>query len=208
MGMYIEDSFVSTAGDNVIDWVAVQYGHICRTVMTDSNWGMYVKGGSAYVLIDSNTVTNSGESALRVGQGTGFEYMVAPWLQYEAYSVRVTNNVVVGAVGAGLGVAGGYDVLVAYNSVYNVGSRSHMAEFLFGSRSCDGDSALPGKCDANRAAGGWGPGTGGAAVPIPNANVFFMNNLLVKCASIRDGGSWKGGRREGNGRVEGAKCCC
>jgi hypothetical protein len=45
-------------------------------------------------------------------------YMVPPWLQYEAYSVRVTNNVVSKTLGAALGVAGGYDVLIAYNTAY------------------------------------------------------------------------------------------
>lgn len=177
--MYVEDSSISNAGDNVLDWVAVQYGHICRNTMTNSNWGMYVKGGAAYVLIDGNTVTASGESAIRVGQGTGFEYMVSPHLNYEAVSVRVTNNVVSGAFGAGLGVAGGYDVLVAHNTVIKSGKRSHMAEFLFGSRSCDGDADLPGRCDAYLAAGGWGAPTGGPAVPIPNRNVLFLNNLMV-----------------------------
>jgi hypothetical protein len=48
----------------------------------------------------------------------GLMYMVPPWLQYEAYAVRVTNNAVSQTAGAALGVAGGYDVLVAYNTVY------------------------------------------------------------------------------------------
>jgi hypothetical protein len=46
------------------------------------------------------------------------QYMVKPWLQYEAYGIRVTNNLVYNTWGAGLGVAGGYNVLMAYNTVY------------------------------------------------------------------------------------------
>ena len=44
--------------------------------------------------------------------------MVDPWLNYEAYYIVVTNNLIRNVNGAGLGVAGGYDVMVAYNTVY------------------------------------------------------------------------------------------
>lgn len=66
-------------------------------------------------------------------------------------------------------------IVTATNSA---GQRSHMVEFLFGSRSCDaGDDGDA--CTAHRALGGWGPDRGGEAVPVPNANVLFANNLLV-----------------------------
>uniref|UniRef100_A0A383VHJ5 Right handed beta helix domain-containing protein n=1 Tax=Tetradesmus obliquus TaxID=3088 RepID=A0A383VHJ5_TETOB len=179
-GMYIEDSDVSHAGDNGVDFVAVQYGHVCRTKIHEANWCIYAKGGSAYLLIDSNSVYNCNEAGLRIGQGTGFEYMVAPWLQYEAYGIRVTNNLVYNTWGAGLGVAGGYNILVAYNTVFRCGERSHMVEFDYGSRSCDGDTDLDGMCNGNANAGGWGPRRPGMpAMPIPNKAVHFINNLLV-----------------------------
>jgi hypothetical protein len=44
--------------------------------------------------------------------------MTAPWLQYEAYGIQVTNNVVTNTRQSALGVGGGYNILVAYNSVY------------------------------------------------------------------------------------------
>lgn len=44
--------------------------------------------------------------------------MIPPWINYEGYSVTVTNNVITDVWGAGLGVEGGYDVLLAYNSLY------------------------------------------------------------------------------------------
>jgi uncharacterized Fe-S cluster protein YjdI len=55
---------------------------------------MYAKGGSAYVVFDSNDVYDCNESGISVGQGTGFEYMERPWIHYEGYDVKVTNNVV------------------------------------------------------------------------------------------------------------------
>lgn len=46
-GMYVEDSDISGAADNAIDFVAVQYGHICRTRIHKANWCVYAKGGQA-----------------------------------------------------------------------------------------------------------------------------------------------------------------
>lgn len=77
-GLYVEDCDVSgSAADGVgLDAVATQYGHICRTAVHDADWCFYLKGGSAYFLIDSNHVYNCRQAGLEVGQGTGFEYMV------------------------------------------------------------------------------------------------------------------------------------
>jgi hypothetical protein len=46
-GMYIEDSDISYAGDNGVDFVAVQYGHVCRSKIHEANWCIYAKGGPA-----------------------------------------------------------------------------------------------------------------------------------------------------------------
>jgi hypothetical protein len=59
-----------------------------------------------------------GQAGLRVGQGTGFEFMSTPWMQYEACGMKMTNNIIFDVWGAGLGVIGGYSVLVALNSLY------------------------------------------------------------------------------------------
>lgn len=42
--MYVEDSTISVASDNSLDFVAVQYGHICRSTFLRAQWGIYVKG--------------------------------------------------------------------------------------------------------------------------------------------------------------------
>ena len=116
--MYLEDSRVAGGAWNALDYVATQYGHVCRTAISDSNWCAYVKGGSAFLLIDSNAVSGCGEAGLRIGQGAGLQFLTPPFLDYEAYGVVVTNNVVTDCWGAALGVAGGYDVVVAHNSVF------------------------------------------------------------------------------------------
>jgi hypothetical protein len=64
-----------------------------------------------------------------------------------------------------------------------VGERSHVLEFVFGSRSCDGQPAddLRENCDAFQQAGGWGNSVvsdGSNHVRIPNRNVYVYNNVL------------------------------
>ena len=61
--------------------------------------------------------------------------MSAPWLHSEAYDMSFTNNIVYDTEGAGIGVNGGFNILMANNTLYRVGSRSHVIEVGFGSRS-------------------------------------------------------------------------
>ena len=43
--------------------------------------------------------------------------MVAPWLRYETYGVTVMGNVIHDTQGAGLGINGGYNTVMAYNTL-------------------------------------------------------------------------------------------
>ena len=140
--MYIEGCDISGAWDNAVDMVAVQYGHILGSRLHSAGWCVYQKGGSAYHLVAGNEIFDCGESGYAAGQGTGFEYMVPPWIRYEAYDIKVVNNVIRDVYGAGLGVYGGYDILAAHNTLTRVGARSHAIEIKFGSRSCDGAPAV------------------------------------------------------------------
>ncbi len=182
--VYIEDSNVHNTYENAIDFVAVQYGHIVRNKIHDADdWCFYLKGGSAYFRIEGNEVYNCGTGGFTAGQGTGFEFMTSPWIHYDAYDLKVINNIIHDTVGAGLGVNGGYNILMAHNTLYRVGSRSHGIEVVFGGHGCDGDVAT---CAANNAAGGWGPTTiPDSEYPIPNRNVFIYNNILYNPAGFR-----------------------
>ena len=175
--VYIENCDISGAWDNAVDFVAVQHGHVVRSrIHRAGDWAMYAKGGSAYLTIAGNEFFAAGTGGFTAGQGTGFEFMVSPWLHYEAYGIAFTNNVIHDTAGAGIGVNGGYNILMAHNTLVGVGSRSHVIEAVFGSRSCDGDRAA---CAARLTAGGWGTAVAGAEEPIPNRNVFIVNNLVV-----------------------------
>lgn len=180
--LFIENADIHGAYENAIDYVAVQYGHVIGSRIHDAeDWCMYAKGGSAYLTFSGNEVYDCGTGGITAGQGTGFEYMVAPWLQYETYGIRILDNVIHDTVGAGVGVNGGYNVLIARNTLHSVGTRSHLVEFVHGARSCDGDTE---RCTANRDAGGWGPPTGGE-VAIPNRHVYFVDNVILNPDGVR-----------------------
>src|SRR5262249_41117627 len=78
--LYVEGNDIHGADDNAIDLVAVQYGHVVRNRVHDSvDWCMYAKGGSAYLRIEGNRFYDCGTGGITAGQGTGFEFMSAPW---------------------------------------------------------------------------------------------------------------------------------
>jgi hypothetical protein len=182
--VYIERSTLSGADDNTIDFVAVQYGHVIdNTISNAQDWCMYAKGGSAYLRIEGNEIFDCGTGGFTAGQGTGFQFMTSPWLHYEAYDIKAVNNVIHDTEGAGLGVNGGYDILLAHNTLYRVGTRDHMLEVTFGNRSCDGQPGDEGRerCQQNLAAGGWGTtrvDDGSNYVRIPSRNVWIYDNVL------------------------------
>ncbi len=182
--VYVEDSDIGGAGDNGIDMVGVQYGHIVRNKIHDTqDWGAYLKGGSAYFLVEGNEIYRCGTGGFTAGQGSGFQFMVPPWLHYEAYDVKVINNLIHDTEGAGLGVNGGYNILLAHNTLYRVGTRSHLLEFVYGGRTCDGRDV--GRCQPYLEAGGWGQLGDENGYSIPNRNVAVFNNLVFNPPGVR-----------------------
>jgi len=175
--MYIERCDISGAWDNAIDFVAVQGGHVVASrIHRAGDWAMYAKGGSANLVVAGNEFFDAGTGGFTAGQGTGFEFMVAPWLTYEAEAITFRNNLVHDVEGAAFGVNGGREVVIASNVAYRVGGRSHVIEVAFGSRTCDGDVAA---CQTRLAQGGWGTAIVGGDEPIPNRNVSIVDNVIL-----------------------------
>jgi hypothetical protein len=176
----IRDSTITGAYENAIDFVAVQHGLISGNDVSNgpdssTDWCAYVKGGSAHITVRDNRIHDCGTGGFTAGQGTGFEFMVAPWLHYEAEHIDVVDNVIHDTDGAGLGVNGGHHIRLSGNVLHHVGYRSHATEFVHGARSCDGDTVI---CQAYNGAGGWG-GIGMDGQYIPNKDVWFGNNVIA-----------------------------
>ncbi len=179
--VFVEDSDIFGAGDNALDFVAVQYGHITGSRIHDAgDWCGYVKGGAFDLTVENNRFYDCGTGGFTVGQGTGFQFMVAPFLHYEGAHVRVLNNLVYDTEGAAFGVNGGYNVTIAYNTAWRVGARSHVFEAVHGSRSCDEapqSASAVAACRERVALGGWGTADEGGQW-IPNRRVSFLNNVI------------------------------
>ena len=174
--VFVEGCDISGAWDNAIDFVAVQGGHVVGSrIHRSGDWAMYVKGGSAGILVAGNELYDAGTGGFTAGQGTGLEWMVAPSLTYEATDILFTRNIIHDTDGAGVGVNGGRNVAITSNVMVRVGARSHVIEVGFGSRSCDGDTA---RCTALLAQGAWGTNVVGVEVPIPNDGVSIIGNVV------------------------------
>ena len=180
----ITGNLISGADDNAIDFVAVQHARVVgNTIERANDWCEYAKGGSADVLVARNRIRHCGTGGFTAGQGTGFQFMTAPFIRYEAYGIEVLDNRISDTAGAGIGVNGGYNVVIARNRMWNVGARSHWIEIGFGSRSCDGQPGDDGRerCGANLDAGGWGTtrvDDGTNYVRIPNRHVWVLGNVI------------------------------
>ena len=179
----ITGNVISGADDNAIDFVAVQYARVTGNTIEHANdWCAYAKGGSAFVLVARNRIRHCRTGGFTAGQGTGFQFMVAPFIRYEAYGIEVLDNRISDVEGAGVGVNGGFNVVIARNRMWDVGSRSHWIEVGYGSRSCDGQPGEEGRerCAENLERGGWGTtrvDDGTNYVLIPDRHVWVLGNV-------------------------------
>lgn len=189
--IYLEDNDISGAWDNAVDMVAVQYGHVIgNRIHQAGDWCMYLKGGSGYFRVEGNQFYDCGTGGFSAGQGTGFQYMVEPWIEYEAYFVSFVNNLIYDTSGAGIGVQGGYNIVMAHNTIIRTGERSHILEVVYGLRSCDGEAGDETRlrCEQYQQAGGWGnalPFSEENSVRIPSRHVYIVNNLFYNPAPYR-----------------------
>jgi PKD repeat protein len=175
--LVIEDSEIAHAFGTALDLFAVEGAVIRRNRIHHAlDWCAYVKGGSASIEFSANELWDGRAGGFAAGQGSGFEFLVPPRIHYEASEVRCVNNLIHDIEGAGLGVHGGYNVLFAYNTLYRVGSASHVIEAGYGQRSCDGDLE---SCRRLLSLGGWGTLDLDGFEGIPNRNVCIQNNLVL-----------------------------
>lgn len=182
------DIYGTAAGNgNCIDFVAVQFGHVvgCDLHGCQTDWAIYTKGGSAFIRVEGNRIHDSAKG-FSAGEGTDVASLVPPWWHYEAYAIQFVNNLVYNIEGAGVNVQGGYDILIAHNTLYNVGlgsgtTSSQMISLAHGRRNCQADSL---ECAAwlDMALAGrqaWATTSHSDAAMVPNRYVYILNNILL-----------------------------
>ncbi|HUJ12548.1 MAG TPA: hypothetical protein VL284_02065, partial [Thermoanaerobaculia bacterium] len=172
---YLENVTVNTGWGGVFVSY-VQYGHIIDSrVSSDLNPCVEVAGGSAYFLVDSNDVgpcKNGG--AIQIGSVTSLDRHTSPWIHYDAYDVKVTNNLLQDPGVFTFFADGVYNVLFAHNTIVSSTNTVFVAAAL-GDRTCDNTSI----CQTFHDAGGWGPAAVEAPVAsVPNRNVTVAANIF------------------------------
>jgi len=188
--IYVEDSVIGGAWHTGVDYMVVQYGHFFNNRLhTAGQWCMYIKGGSAYFRVEGNELYGC-QLGFEAGQSANYAMMVPPWLHYDAYDIKFVNNILHDIPGVGMGVSGGYNILFAYNTLYNVGisvgTGYALMAFVQAERNCTVTDENPGfvaTCEYYRSLGGWGPNfdtdmTSDPLISIPNRNVYVYNNIF------------------------------
>ena len=190
--IYVENNDIAGGDNNALGFVAVQYGHVINNkIHNAADWCFYAKGGSADLTVSGNEIYDCGTGGFSAGQGPGVQFMTPPFVHYEAYDIKFVNNVVHDTGTAGMGVNGGYNILLAYNTLYRAGvghdthQADHMIEVNPGYRGCDGaaDPSALADCRANKNVGAWSTLTATDEEQyIPSRNVYIYNNLVVNPA--------------------------
>jgi hypothetical protein len=137
---------------------------------------------------------------LQAGEGSNFEVMRGPWLHYEVYDLKAVNNVFHDIRGVALSVAGGYNVVYAFNTLYKIATQAEPQYALFqlvhGSRVCydtteNGAHNAALLCGEARTSGGWCPRGVGVETGrecIPSRNVYMYNNIFYNPAGTQSSG--------------------
>ena len=178
--VYVEDcqihgAFDTADGANAVDFVAVQYGHIvgCDIYDCPTNWCIYLKGGSAFFRVEGNRI-HDGRQGFSAGEGTTTQFLSRPWWHYEAYSIKLVSNLIYDITQTAVGVQGGYDITVAHNTLFNVGTAAQIFALGFGERNCT-DAG----CSARITEGAWDTTSGAHVQIIPNRSLYFYNNVVL-----------------------------
>lgn len=174
--IFVEDSDIAATFETGVSFDAVRTGHVITSrVHGAQGWCANFTGGTAAVNVEANEFSGCAEGGVTLGLESDLATMDAPYLGYQAYGLRVVNNVLNDVDGPAFSVAGAYGSLIAFNTAYRVGRRDHVAEAVIGRRGCLAPAT---DCEARRAAGGWGA-TGEALQIVPSLDVGIYNNVIL-----------------------------
>jgi hypothetical protein len=189
-GLYVENSTIGGAWHTAVDYFVVQGGHFIKNKLhTAGQWCMYLKGGTAYLRIEGNVLEHC-QLGFQAGQSANMAMMRLPYVHYDTYGIKFVNNVLRHLPGVGISAAGAYDLLVAYNTLYDVATTTDAGAPLFqatyAERGCnrtDEQQNPAPVCQAMVDKGAWGPNIETDNLPsIPSKNVYVYNNLFYNAA--------------------------
>jgi hypothetical protein len=183
--IYVENSEICGAFWFALDFMAVQYGHILGcTIHNTGDDVVVIKGGSAGITLEANEIYDGQTVGFTAGQGSGLEFLVPPWIHYDAYNIKFINNIVRQIQNAGMAVRGGYNIVLAYNTLYDVGTAGIGAPLLLlspGTRGCGSDDVAV--CQRLHNLGGWGvPAAGDGIECVPNRDVYVYSNIFYNAS--------------------------
>ena len=182
--IYLERCEVTRSSGGAIDIFASQFGHIknCRIHKFGDN-GIYLRGGTGYLTIEENTIGDAGKGGIVCSSHdttSGLDNMVMPWVHYDMYDVKCFNNIIHHTQEAGFSCSGGYNILFAYNTLYQTGLANSLVILNLASHACSRDKDV---AHQRIDSGAWGTWyydfIDSSKAPIPNKNVFIYNNIFA-----------------------------
>ncbi|MDP4220833.1 MAG: right-handed parallel beta-helix repeat-containing protein [Bacteroidota bacterium] len=183
--IYFEHSeFMRSAGSS-IDFYATQYGHVrdCR-IHDFGGEGVLLRGGTAYFTIEENTIHDGvmgGITCWASDTTRGLDNMILPWLHYEIYDIKCFNNIIHHTQHSGFSCSGGFNILFAFNTLYQTGMQTALVQLSQAKRACSVDRDFGHELIDSGAWGTWYRYVDRAdsdLAPIPNKNIYIYNNLF------------------------------
>ncbi len=186
---YIEDCSITNAYGANMHFSASQHHQIIRsTLQYSSADGIAIEYGSADILFARNTIRHTTKNAVYVGAiGVGYlDGFSLSWAHYDAYAIRVVNNIITDCDSAAFVCNGGYDVLFAYNTLYKVGGYApSLIRLGLGKRTCS-ELAQQSICKEYLDSGAWGTihtyDSDDDVAWIPNTHLYIYNNVFYNPA--------------------------
>ena len=119
--IYVIDNKVTNAGDQGIDFVAVNNSVIARNDVSYSRGpaALFAKGGSTNVLIAENHVSHASVDGIEVGGWSDPQWMRPGFTAWEAKNIIVANNVVDHVGKRPLNIIGAQYIQITHNDLHS-----------------------------------------------------------------------------------------
>ncbi len=182
---YIEDCNITNAYGANLYVSGSQHCQIIRSTLQNSSAdGIAIDYGSADIMVARNVIRSTTKNAVYIGSNgvAALDGFSLPWVHYDAYAIRVINNVISQCDSQAFVCNGSYDILFAYNTLYKVGGYApSLISLGLGKRTCSALDQQP-TCKEYLDSGAWGTvhtyNTDDDVAWIPNTHLYIYNNVF------------------------------